>query len=169
MVRPAQHPLLTRVTIKPRLHPVTPRERCRELTLPGATVGCPVELSKAHALPSSTTWLPGSGCLGTAQPRTLLAPPATVRERILVAERSCKAASVSHSPPRTRCFARQQTRPVLEPTLSRLCHPVHHPGLAAGLKVAGDEIRSSFIFRIPLRGRGVVVYAGVNVSCSDSA
>lgn len=33
--------------------------------------------------------------------------------------------------------------------MSRLCHPVHHPSLAAGLKVAGDSVLASFIFRIP--------------------
>lgn len=54
--------------------------------------------------------------------------------------------------PKTRCVAQQQTRAVLEPASFRLCHPVHHPGLAAGPKVPGAGVRSSFIFSSSLRG-----------------
>lgn len=52
--------------------------------------------------------------------------------------------------PRTRCFALQQTRAVLELVLFNLCHPVHHSGLAVEPKVAGDGVHSSFIFNMPL-------------------
>lgn len=51
-------------------------------------MGCSAEQKEAHTFPSSTTLLPGSGCPGTARPWTPPPPPATVRERLLVEERS---------------------------------------------------------------------------------
>lgn len=60
---------------------------------------------------------------------------------------------------RARCFARQQTRGVLEPTLLRLCHPVHHPSLAAGPRV----VFTPHLFSAYLPGD-----AGVKVSWHNS-
>lgn len=51
-----------------------------------------------------------------------------------------------------------KTGAVLELALLRLCHPVHHPGLAVGPTVAGDGAHSSFIFTCPptpLPGGGI--------------
>lgn len=51
-----------------------------------------------------------------------------------------------------------KTGAVLELALLRLCHPVHHPGLAVGPTVAGDGVHSSFIFTCPptpLPGGGI--------------
>lgn len=54
------------------------------------------------------------------------------------------------------CSAANQTCPGTN--LVQICHPVHHPGLAAGLKVAGDGVLSSFIFSVPLWGGRVKVF-----------
>lgn len=107
------------------------------------------EQREALTFSGSITSLPGSGCPGTAQPGPCHPLPPQLEKGSLLRRAAGKAASMSHSP-KTRCFARQQTRAALEPTLFRLRHPVHHPGVAAGPKVPGAAVRSSFIFSILL-------------------
>lgn len=114
-------------------------------------MGCSVEQREAHTFSSLLTSLPGSGCPGLPSPGSCHPLLPQLEKGSLLRRGAGKAASMPHSP-KTRCFARQQTRAVLEPTLFRLRHPVHHPGLAAGPKVPRAGVRSSFIFSIPFWG-----------------
>lgn len=110
-------------------------------------VGFSAEQQVAHTYPSSTTsWL-AVGAQGLAVPAHL--PSCSAQKRLLVREELVQL-PLSLTSPRTRCFAPQQTRAVLELALFNLCHPVHHPALAVEPKVAGDRVHSSFIFNMPL-------------------
>lgn len=109
-------------------------------------MGCFAEQRASHTSPMFNHLMIGTRYPGTGW---LCPPPSLLStERLLVREQP----PLCLTSPRTRCFALQQARAVLELALLRLRHPVHHPSLAVGPKVAGDGVHSSFIFSMPLLG-----------------
>lgn len=111
-------------------------------------MGCSAEQRAAHTHPSSTTLWLAVGVLGLAGPVHL--PHCWAQKRLLVG--SHLDGSLPQGPGVLLC---SKLKAVLELALLRLCHPVHHPGLAVGPTVAGDGVHSSFIFNMPLWEAGL--------------